>query len=125
VILLSLSYKSLTGRDLVSGPWSQTSVRKHLAHQNGEPLAVAYRNLCYGFLDIAALSNSQSRSEEASSFFRELQHQIVKALVLTRSAWAKYRSFSLYSLIAVVATFVAFPLVVPEAIIAARKLRPF
>ena len=23
--------------------------RKHLAHQNGEPLAGAYRNLCYGF----------------------------------------------------------------------------
>jgi hypothetical protein len=44
---------------------------------------------------------------------------------LTRSAWAKYRSFSLYSLIAVVATFAAFPLVVPEAIIAVRKLRPF
>ena len=76
-------------------------------------------------LDMAALSNSQSRSEEASSFFRELQHQIIKALVLTRSAWAKYRSFSLYSLIAVVATFAAFPLVVPEAIIAVRKLRPF
>jgi hypothetical protein len=35
-------------------------------------------------LDIAALSNSQSRSEEASSFFRELQHQIIKALVLCK-----------------------------------------
>ena len=50
---------------------------------------------------------------------------LLQATNLTRSVWAKYRSFSLYSLIAVVATFAAFPLVVPEAIIAVRKLRPF
>jgi hypothetical protein len=50
---------------------------------------------------------------------------LLHATNLTRSAWAKYRSFSLYSLIAVVATFAAFPFVVPEAIIAIRKLRPF
>jgi len=50
---------------------------------------------------------------------------LLQATNLTRSAWAKYRSFSLYSLIAVVATFAAFPLVVPEAIIAVRKLRLF
>jgi hypothetical protein len=50
---------------------------------------------------------------------------LLQATNRTRSAGAKYRSFSLYSLIAVVATFAAFPLVVPEAIIAVRKLRPF
>ena len=33
---------------------------------------------------------------------------LLQATNLTRSAWAKYRSFSLHSLIAVVATFAAF-----------------
>ena len=47
-------------------------------------LAVPLQESVLRRLEIAALSNSQSRSEEASSFFRELQHQIIKALVLCK-----------------------------------------
>ncbi len=48
---------------------------------------------------------------------------LLQAASLTRKSWTYYRRFSLYSLIAVAATFATLPLVVPEAIIAFRKLR--
>lgn len=42
---------------------------------------------------------------------------------LTRDQWVKHRSFCSYCLLAATATFVAFPLVIPEAAEALRTLR--
>lgn len=48
---------------------------------------------------------------------------LLQAAHLARKSWTDYRSFSLYSLVAVAATFATLPLVLPEAIIAFGKLR--
>ncbi len=48
---------------------------------------------------------------------------LLQAANLTRISWTNYRSLSLYSLIAVVATFATLPLVVPEAVTSFRKLK--
>ena len=45
-----------------------------------------------------------------------------QAAMLTRKSWVNFRAFSLYSLITVVATFLALPTVLPEALAARRKL---
>jgi hypothetical protein len=46
----------------------------------------------------------------------------LQAARLTRMSWVKFRAFSLYSLITVVATFLTLPVVLPEALAAWRKL---
>jgi hypothetical protein len=46
----------------------------------------------------------------------------LQAAALTRKSWVNYQAFSLYSLITVLATFAAFPLVVPEGLAVWRKL---
>ena len=46
----------------------------------------------------------------------------LQAAALTRKSWVNYRAFSLYSLVTALATFVALPFVVPEAIVAWRRV---
>ena len=46
----------------------------------------------------------------------------IQAATLTRKSWVRFRAFSLYSLVTVLATFLTLPVVVPEAIAAGRKL---
>ena len=46
----------------------------------------------------------------------------LQAATLTRKSWVKFRAFSLYSLVTVLATFLTLPLVVPEALAAGRKV---
>ena len=46
----------------------------------------------------------------------------VQAFALTRKSWVNYRSFSLYSLVIALATFLALPAVIPEARAAWREI---
>ncbi len=46
----------------------------------------------------------------------------VQAGALTRKSWVNYRSFSLYSLVTALATFLALPTVLPEARAAWREI---
>jgi hypothetical protein len=46
----------------------------------------------------------------------------VQAAALTRKSWVSYRSFSLYSLFTALATFLALPIVMPEARAAWREI---
>ena len=47
----------------------------------------------------------------------------VQAATLTRKSWVEFRAFSLYNLVTVAATFLALPIVVPEARSAWHQLK--
>jgi len=47
----------------------------------------------------------------------------LQAAALTRKSWVSYRSFSLYSLVTALATFLALPTVIPEARAAWREIK--